>query len=47
VTLSVFYYVGLAIYAIMFILWLILIIKSYQGEKLKLPIIGDIAEKNA
>jgi uncharacterized membrane protein len=34
------------IYLVMFILWIILIIKAYQGEKLKLPIVGDIAEKN-
>ena len=30
-----------------FILWILLMIKAYQGEKFKLPIIGDIAEKNA
>ena len=30
-----------------FILWLLLIYKAYQGERFKLPIIGDIAEKNA
>lgn len=29
------------------VLWLILVIKSYQGEKFKLPVIGDIAEKHA
>jgi uncharacterized membrane protein len=29
------------------ILWLILMIKAYQGEKFKLPIVGDIAEKNS
>lgn len=29
------------------ILWIILMIKSYQGEKFKLPIVGDIAEKQA
>jgi len=28
-----------------FILWIVLIIKAYQGEKFKLPIVGDIAEK--
>ena len=26
------------------ILWIVLIIKAYQGEKFKLPVIGDIAE---
>jgi len=29
------------------ILWVILMVKSYQGEKFKLPIVGDIAEKQA
>lgn len=29
------------------ILWIILVIKAYQGEKFKLPIVGDIAEKQA
>ena len=29
------------------ILWLFLMYKAYQGEKFKLPIIGDLAEKQA
>ena len=29
------------------ILWIVLMIKAYQGEKLKLPLAGDLAEKNA
>lgn len=28
-----------------FVLWIILMLKAYQGEKFKLPIIGDYAEK--
>ena len=28
-----------------FVLWLLLIFKAYQGEKFKLPVIGDFAEK--
>lgn len=28
-----------------FILWLVCIVKAYQGEKFKLPIAGDFAEK--
>ena len=28
------------------ILWVLLMIKAYQGEKFKLPVAGDIAEKN-
>lgn len=27
------------------ILWLVCIVKAYQGEKFKLPIVGDFAEK--
>jgi uncharacterized membrane protein len=33
------------VYLLMFILWLILMFKAYQGEKFKLPVVGDIAEK--
>lgn len=29
------------------ILWIVLMVKAYQGEKFKLPVIGDIAEKQA
>jgi len=29
------------------ILWIVLMLKAYQGEKFKLPISGDIAAKNA
>jgi uncharacterized membrane protein len=29
------------------VLWVLLMIKAYQGEKFKLPVIGDIAEKTA
>lgn len=30
-----------------FILWLVLVIKAYQGQMFKLPVIGDMAEKQA
>ncbi len=30
-----------------FILWILLMVKAYQGEYFKLPFLGDIAEKNA
>jgi uncharacterized membrane protein len=40
-------YLSWIISAITLILWIILIIKAYQGEKFKIPIVGDIAEKNA
>ncbi len=29
------------------IVWIILLLKAYQGQKFKLPFIGDIAEKQA
>ncbi len=29
------------------VVWIILMIKSYQGEKFKLPILGDLAEKSS
>ena len=29
------------------VLWVLLMVKAYQGEKFKLPVIGDMAEKNA
>ena len=45
--LSIFYYIGLALTLVMVILWIVLMIKAYQGEKFKLPVIGDIAEKHA
>ena len=35
------------IWALTGILWIILVFKAYQGQKFKLPIIGDIAEKKA
>ena len=40
-------WVSWAIHGITVILWLVLMIKAYQGEKFKLPIVGDIAEKQA
>ena len=30
-----------------FVLWLILILKAYQGQMFKLPVIGDMAEQQA
>ncbi len=43
--------INAAIYLILglggFILWLLLMYKAYQGERFKLPVVGDMAEKNA
>jgi uncharacterized membrane protein len=30
-----------------FIIWLVLVLKAYQGQMFKLPVIGDLAEKQA
>jgi len=30
-----------------FVLWLILVFKAYQGQMFKLPVVGDMAEKQA
>jgi uncharacterized membrane protein len=30
-----------------FVLWIVLVIKAYQGQMWKLPVIGDLAEKQA
>ena len=35
--------VGLAL----FVVWLVLVLKAYQGQMFKLPVIGDMAEKQA
>lgn len=29
------------------VIWIILMLKAYQGERFKLPVAGDIAEKNS
>lgn len=35
------------VFLLMFILWLLLMYKAYKGEKFKLPIVGDFAEKRS
>jgi len=30
-----------------FLLWIMMMLSAYQGKKIKLPVIGDIAEKQA
>jgi len=35
------------IFLIELFLWLLLMMKAFQGEKFKLPIVGDIAEKQS
>jgi len=34
-------------WGIVFVMWLVLMVKAYQMVKFKLPIVGDIADKNS
>jgi uncharacterized membrane protein len=43
----VLWYISLVFWILILVLWLILMIKAYQGQKWKLPIVGDLADKNA
>jgi uncharacterized membrane protein len=47
--ISVIPFVGWVIASLVYILglvlWIVLMVKAYQGEKFKLPIAGDLAEK--
>lgn len=36
-------FTGLAL----FLLWIVLIVKAFQGERFKVPVIGELAEKQA
>ncbi len=36
-----------ALWIIEIVVWIVLMMKAYQGENFKLPIAGDIAEKNS
>lgn len=38
------YILGILIGLLMLVLWIVLMIKAYQGEKYKLPIVGEMAE---
>ena len=38
---------GYVLWVIEFILWIILMVKAYNGEMFKLPVVGDLAEKNS
>lgn len=45
VVLSFIPVVQWVVWVLALVLWIILMIKAYQGEKFKLPVIGDLAEK--
>ena len=39
--------IGTLLSLLSIVLWVLLMIKAYQGEYFKLPIVGEIAEKNS
>jgi len=43
----IFWLLGTLIGILTFILWIILMYKAYQGERYKIPVAGDIADKNS
>jgi uncharacterized membrane protein len=42
-----FYFLGFPFWILSVVLWIVLMVKAYQGERFKLPVAGDIAEKNS
>jgi len=38
---------GWVLWALAFVLWILLMVKAGRGQKIKMPVAGDIAEKNA
>ncbi len=44
---TLFWALSIATWILAVILWIVLMVKAYQGERYKLPIAGDIAEKNS
>jgi uncharacterized membrane protein len=39
-----FWILNIIIGILAFVLWIVLMVKAYQGEKYKLPVAGDMAE---
>ncbi len=42
-----FFFITMLIRLAFFILWIFIILKTYQGQKIMLPVIGPLAEKQA
>jgi uncharacterized membrane protein len=42
-----FIWISWIFWVLVIILWIILMLKALQGQKFKLPIVGDIAERNS
>ena len=43
--IPMFSFIKVILYLVSAILWIVLMVKAYQGDMFKLPIAGDIAEK--
>lgn len=43
--IPILWMVNWVVYAGVFAVWVLLLVKAYQGERYKLPVIGDMAEK--
>jgi uncharacterized membrane protein len=41
------WWISVLFWVLVLILWVILMIKAFQGQKMKLPIVGDLAEKQS
>ena len=37
--------VGLVLWPLGVVLWIVLMVKAYKGERYKLPVVGDFVEK--
>ena len=44
---SFLFFLDWLVYLAIFALWIVMMIKAYQGEKYKLPLLGDMAERYA
>ena len=44
---SFFYWISVFFWVLVVIMWIILMAKAYQMQMYKLPVVGDIAEKNS
>jgi uncharacterized membrane protein len=42
-----FFFLSPIVFLLSLVLWILLMVKAYNGEKFKLPIAGDIAEQQA
>jgi len=42
---TIFWVFSILVYILAFVLWIVLMVKAYQGERYKLPVAGDLAEK--